>query len=83
MIPCGNRAEVDGWGGGAGEDCPLGSTSDDRRKSWWDGFRSKLHDNNQRILGPERSLSEVVISPTDDLEIPHRLLAINTHTYKY
>ena len=45
MIPCGNRADANVWGGMAGVVCPLRRTSDVRRRGWV-VFRSKLYNNN-------------------------------------
>ena len=58
MIPCSDRAGVDGWGVGSGVGCPLGWTSDDRRRGRG-GFSFKIRNNKRRILGPEWSLYEV------------------------
>ena len=64
-----------------GVGCPLGLTLDGRRRGQG-GFRSKLHNNKQRSLGPEWSLYEVVTSPPLDSEIPHGPVSSNTHTHK-
>ena len=50
MIPCGDRTDVHGWGGGAGFCCPLGQTLYSRSKGRG-GFRFKLRNNKRRILG--------------------------------
>ena len=52
MILCGDRADVDGWGGGAGVGCPIGRKSDRRRRGR-DGFIFKICNNKQRNLGLE------------------------------
>ena len=44
------------WGGRSGVGCPLVKTSDGRRRGWV-GYISKLHNNKQRSLSPEWSLS--------------------------
>ena len=80
MIQCSNRADVDGWGGGAGVGCTLRRKLDNRRRGKG-GFRSKLHENKRRSLGSEWSLSKVGKSPPNDSDIPHRLVTNNTHTH--
>ena len=47
------------------------------------GFRSKIHNNKKRSLGPEQSLSKVGTLPPHDSYIPHGPVASNTHTYIY
>ena len=45
------------------------------------GFRSKLHKNKWGDLGPDCSLSKVVISSPRYLDIPHVLVVSNTNTH--
>ena len=47
------------------------------------GFRSKIHNNKKRSLGPEQSLSKVGTLPPHDSYIPHGPVDSNTHTYIY
>ena len=78
MIPCRDGEDIDGWGGRAGLECPLGRTSDGRRRGRG-GFISKIHNNDQCSLGLEWSLSDVGTSPPHDLDIPHKLVDSNTY----
>ena len=46
MIPCNDRAYIGGQGCGAGVGCPLGRTSNGRRRGR-DGFIVELRNNKQ------------------------------------
>ena len=61
---------------------PIGRTLYGRRRGVV-RFRSKIHNNNKRSLGPEQSLSKVGTLPPHDSYIPHGPVASNTHTYIY
>ena len=50
MIPCGDKAEVGGWGGRARWVCPPEKTLDVRMRRWG-GSKNKLRNNKQRSLG--------------------------------
>ena len=65
MMPCVNRADVDGWGDRVGGGYPIGQTPYGR-KIGQGGFRFKLCNNKKWSLGPEWSLSEVEIPPPHD-----------------
>ena len=70
MIPCGDRADVNGWRGGSGVGCPLIFTLGGRSRGRG-GFIFKIPKNKQQTLGPKWSLFKVVTPTPHYLDIPH------------